>query len=177
MSLRRAKYCALSLLASLFLGGAGGAQATSIDMPIVKLRSLDKITARTATFEAAVGEVVKFGSLYIKVQSCKKSSPIESPEAASFLQIWENDTDEEPEWIFSGWMFASSPALSAMDHAIYDVWVLDCIGEKRAEEAAPADELQAVEQQEAEERGEGVVDDTAVVAPDEAVIEIEVLSE
>lgn len=103
------------------------------DFPVVKLQSLDKITARTETFEARVGSTVKFGPLFIKVQACRKSSPIDEPESASFLQIWEIDQEEEPQWIFSGWMFASSPALSPMDHPIYDVWVLDCQSEQAAD--------------------------------------------
>lgn len=99
------------------------------DYPVVKLRSLDKITARTMTFEAKVGSTVRFGEIFIKVQSCRKPPPIEKSEAAAFLQIWQNNAAKETsKWIFSGWMFASSPALSAMDHPVYDVWVLDCLG-------------------------------------------------
>ncbi|MBI4031121.1 MAG: DUF2155 domain-containing protein [Proteobacteria bacterium] len=98
------------------------------DYPIVKLQSLDKITARTMVFEARVGSAIKFGPIYIKIQSCRKAPPIEKPEAAAFLQIWENvPPDSKAQWIFSGWMFASSPALSAMDHPVYDVWVIDCL--------------------------------------------------
>ena len=97
--------------------------------PSVKLQSLDKATARTMTFEAKVGSTLKFGPLYMKVQSCQKSSPIDEPESAAFLQIWEVDTNKESSWVFSGWMFASSPGLSPMDHPIYDVWVIDCLGD------------------------------------------------
>lgn len=103
-----------------------------IDMPMVKLRSLDKITARTMTFKANVGSTIKFGSLYIKAQACRKSTPIEKPEAASFLQVWEIDNKDKALWIFSGWMFASSPGLSSMDHPIYDIWVLDCLEKNKA---------------------------------------------
>lgn len=95
-------------------------------LPVVKLKSLDKVTARTETFEARVGSTVKFGPLYIKVQSCRKASPVDRPESAAFLQIWEIDQNNEAIWIFSGWMFASSPALSPMDHPIFDVWLIDC---------------------------------------------------
>ncbi len=99
------------------------------DYPVVKLRSLDKITARTMTFEAKVGSTVRFGEIYIKVQSCRKPPPVEKSEAAAFLQVWQsNDEKKTSKWIFSGWMFASSPALSAMNHPVYDVWVLDCLG-------------------------------------------------
>lgn len=109
------------------------------EQPRIKLRTLEKTTARTMTFEADVGSTLKFGSLFIKVQSCQKSSPVDLPEAAAFLQIWEDvpeakkkETEEESQWVFSGWMFSSSPALSPMDHPIYDVWVLDCMGAEGA---------------------------------------------
>ncbi len=93
-----------------------------------RLQTLDKSTARTMTFEMGVGKIVKFGPLYISLQACRKAPPIETPESTAFLQVWETPPpDHKPVWVFSGWMFASSPALSSMDHPIYDVWVLDCI--------------------------------------------------
>ncbi len=101
------------------------------DFPIVKLKSLDKVTARTMTFEARVGSTVKFGKLFIKVQACRKASPIELPESSAFLQVWEITLEDKAEWVFSGWMFASSPGLSSMDHPIYDVWVIDCLGSQK----------------------------------------------
>ena len=112
------------------------------DMPVIKLQSIDKVTGRTLTFEARVGSTVKYGPLYIKAQACRKAPPIEQPESAAFLQIWEVATknadvkDGASKWVFSGWMFSSSPALSAMDHPIYDVWVLDCLDKKTAEAEA-----------------------------------------
>lgn len=110
------------------------------DYPVVRLQSLDKVTARTMTFQARVGATIKFGPLYIKTRACRKPPIAEKPEAAAFLQIWETDPKTvEPHWVFSGWMFASSPALSAMDHPIYDVWVLDCVADPKpaAPDAAP----------------------------------------
>lgn len=118
------------------------------DHPIVRLRALDKVTARSQTFEARVGKVLQFGSIFIKARACRKTAPIEKPEAASFLQIWDYNTADKPQWAFSGWMFASSPALSAMEHPIYDVWVLDCLderskgadsGEVKSDKATPDD--------------------------------------
>ena len=128
--------------------------------PIVKLQSLDKITARTMTFEAKVGGTVKFGPLYIKVQACSKAPPVEPPESAAFLQIWEmklqgEPKEEKPEWVFSGWMFASSPGLSYMDHPIYDVWVIDCLGRKSEEKAGPFPQFKP---------GEGEVPESSVPA-------------
>lgn len=129
----------------------------SIDHPIVQLRSLDKITARTQVFEAKVGQTIKFGSVYIKVQACRKAPELEQPEAAAFLQVWEipagkNNEEEKAEWIFSGWMFASSPGLSAMDHPIYDVWVLDCLKVEEKEETQSEEETEVRED-------EGILDE------------------
>jgi hypothetical protein len=145
-----ARFLILLSLFTLTLSASSSARDME-SFPVVKLQSLDKITARTMTFEANVGNTVKFGSLYIKIQACKKASPVEQPESAAFLQIWEvrsvKDADqamaertppkEESKWIFSGWMFASSPALSHMDHPVYDVWVLDCLAEKGGKKAQP----------------------------------------
>lgn len=99
-----------------------------LDRSSVKLQTLDKATARTMTFEARVSSTVQFGPLFIKVRACRSPPPEERKESAAFLQIWENEPRSgDPKWIFSGWMFGSSPALSSMDHPIYDVWVISCI--------------------------------------------------
>lgn len=132
MQLRRIlnhSYVMLALLTGLSPLPVMAQALTYEDYPIVKLRTLDKITARTMTFEARVGTTMKFGEIYIKVQTCRKPPPVEKTEAAAFLQIWETDSvKDQSKWIFSGWMFASSPTLSAMDHPVYDVWVIDCLG-------------------------------------------------
>jgi hypothetical protein len=107
-------------------------------------------------FEAKVGSTIRFGDIFIKVQACRKPPPIEKNEAAAFLQIYQadesgsvqteiKDDKSKSSWIFSGWMFSSSPAISAMDHPIYDVWVLDCLG--RDPEPLPPPEQQVVEQE------------------------------
>jgi hypothetical protein len=98
------------------------------------LQTLDKVTGRTGTASVTVGETVKLGTLYLAVRTCRKAPPIEQPEAAAFVHVWQTVRDEngklaetpESEWVFSGWMYASSPSVSAMDHPVYDVWVIDC---------------------------------------------------
>jgi hypothetical protein len=136
----------LGLLFSFILFGGGVfSPASALDYeeyPSIRLRSLDKITARTITFDAQVGSTIKFGDIYIKIQSCRKPPPVEKTEAAAFLQIWQIDkTRVESKWIFSGWMFSSSPALSGMSHPVYDVWVIDCLG-KDPEELPPEETKQ-----------------------------------
>ncbi len=90
------------------------------------LQGLDKVTARVSTIEAPLGDTVKFGALEIIARTCDKRPPEETPESAVFLDVWEVRPGEPAVGIFRGWMFASSPALSALEHPVYDVWVLDC---------------------------------------------------
>ena len=135
-----------SFFLTLFLisGFVKPVYATMVDYPIVKLQALDKSTARTVTFEAKVGTTIEYGSLFIKIQACRESDPLEKPESAAFLQVWEVPVNaQKSEWSFSGWMFASSPALSAMDHAVYDVWVLDCLDNKKPNKEAKESETKA----------------------------------
>jgi hypothetical protein len=97
-----------------------------LSMDIAVLGGLDKITARVVTVEAPVGRPVHLGTLEIYVRACKKRRPEENPESAAFLDVWDVKEGLPAQSLFRGWMFASSPALSAMEHPIYDLWVLDC---------------------------------------------------
>ncbi len=90
------------------------------------LQGLDKITARVSEFEAPIGETVHFGSFEIVAYACKKTPPEEPPESTAFLEITDVRPDEPASIVFKGWMFASSPALSAVEHPVYDVWVTGC---------------------------------------------------
>ncbi|MBB42961.1 MAG: hypothetical protein CMM44_04255 [Rhodospirillaceae bacterium] len=91
------------------------------------LQGLDKVTARISEFTVPAGQSVHFGSLHITVRDCFKRPPEETPESAAFLEISDRGIPEKPVRFFSGWMFASSPALSALEHPVYDVWVVDCM--------------------------------------------------
>lgn len=93
---------------------------------ITVLQALDKVSARVSPLEVPVGQTVTFGNLEITARACDKRPPEELPESAAFLEIVEKHEGEPPATRFVGWMFASSPALSAMEHPVYDVWVLDC---------------------------------------------------
>ncbi|HEX6094177.1 MAG TPA: DUF2155 domain-containing protein [Dongiaceae bacterium] len=92
----------------------------------VILETLDKISARVSRVEVPIGTTITFGSLKITPRHCDKRPPEETPESSVFIEIIEELPDEQPKLEFSGWMFASSPALSALDHPVYDVWVVDC---------------------------------------------------
>ena len=110
---------AVALFSILFPGAVSAQQ-------IAVLQGLDKITARVTTIEAPVGRTVRFGTLDIIVKRCRKRPPEETPETTAYLEIRERRTGEHPADLFSGWMFASSPAVSSMEHPVYDVWVTDC---------------------------------------------------
>jgi hypothetical protein len=104
----------------------GAPRAVAYSGDLVVMQGLDKVTARVSTFEAPLGGTVRFGTLSITVQRCERTPPEEPPESTVFLEIFEIRPDKDPTPLFRGWMFASSPALSALEHPVYDVWVLEC---------------------------------------------------
>lgn len=112
----------------LAAASAGADQSDMIKEPIAVLQGLDKITARVSEITAPVGKPVQFGTLQITVRDCEKNPPEDRPEDAAFLQIDEVRPGEENVRRFSGWMFAQSPALSSLEHPVYDVILLDCKG-------------------------------------------------
>jgi hypothetical protein len=93
----------------------------------VVLQGLDKVTARISEFSAEIDAPVTFGTLEVTARACHKKPPEEPPESAAFLEIRERQEGAPVELLFSGWMFASTPGLSALQHPVYDVWVLDCV--------------------------------------------------
>ena len=112
-------------LALVFLA-TGAIAADLTPQPIAVLQGLDKISARVSRFEAPIGRAVSFGTLSLVVRDCEKSAPEERPENAAFIEIYENRPGEQPVRRFSGWMFSSSPALSGLEHPVYDVTLLEC---------------------------------------------------
>lgn len=123
----------LAVLAAVVAGPSAGAERYHTAI----LQGLDKVTGRVSTIEAPVGETVRFGALEIIARTCDKRPPEETPESAAFVDIWEVRPGEPAISLFRGWMFASSPALSAMEHPVYDVWVLDCSAPSSAAAISP----------------------------------------
>jgi hypothetical protein len=124
----------LFLAALLGLVTAGAASAKMGPQPIAILQGLDKISARMSRFEAPVGGSIHFGTLLITVRDCEQSAPEDTPENAAFMQIYETPPGEDTKRLFSGWMFSSSPAISQLEHPVYDVTLLGC---KAASAPAP----------------------------------------
>jgi hypothetical protein len=119
---------AIGALALVSVGAR--AEGPVIDNQTALLQGLDKVTARVSPIRAALGIPTYFGTLEIVARSCRETPPTEPPESAAFLEIRElppaSDASAPPLDLFSGWMFASSPAVSALEHPVYDVWVVDC---------------------------------------------------
>jgi hypothetical protein len=126
-----------ALPAAAALAAASAASAVSAAMiaePIAALQGLDKVAARVSQIEAPVGRSVNFGTLSILVRDCETSPPEDPPNNAAFLQIYETPSGEATKRLFSGWMFSSSPAISQLEHPVYDVTLLGC---KAASASAP----------------------------------------
>ena len=115
------------------------------EMPAQKIENaravfsgLDKITGRIISFDAAIGETVQFGALRVTARVCYTRPPTEATNTDAFVQVDEVTLQGEVKRIFSGWMFAASPGLHAVEHPIYDVWLTDCASPlKVAEPVAP----------------------------------------
>ena len=94
--------------------------------PIAVFNGLDKITGVTTTFEIAVGDQKRFGGLIVKPDVCYTRLVTEAPKTTSFVEVDELQSDNTRKRLFSGWMFAESPGLNAIEHPIYDVWLTGC---------------------------------------------------
>lgn len=117
---------ALAGILCLLLAASVEAAQPTVRYRTVVLQGLDKITARVREIDAPVDQETTFGTLAITPKACLETPPTEPPESAAFLVIDQVDPDGTRKRLFSGWMFASTPSISALEHPIYDVWVLSC---------------------------------------------------
>jgi hypothetical protein len=99
---------------------------------------LDKITGRIINFDAAIGETVQFGALQVTARVCYTRPPTEPTNTDAFLEVDEVTLRGEVKRVFTGWMFASSPGLHAIEHPIYDIWLTDCAQPPQSQAAQPA---------------------------------------
>jgi len=102
------------------------ARAEVISNPIAAFAGLDKITGRLIKFDVYIDETVQFGALRLTPKACHTRAATQKQRTTVFLEVDQISLDGKATRIFSGWMFADSPSLNAIDHAIYDVWLEDC---------------------------------------------------
>jgi hypothetical protein len=128
----RAMNCALvrfGTVAAAFataLLAAAPASAEKISNPVAVFAGLDKITGRIISFDVYIDETVQFGALQVTPRVCYSRPPTEPPLTDAFIEVDEITLNRTVKRIFTGWMFAASPGLHAVDHAVYDVWLTDC---------------------------------------------------
>ena len=115
-----------ALAAVSALTAPDAALADKISNPIAVFNGLDKITGRIISFDVAINETVQFGALQVTPRICYSRPPTEIQNTTSFVEVDEITLEGKMRRLFSGWMFAESPGLHAVEHPIYDVWLTDC---------------------------------------------------
>lgn len=119
-------FVVFGVFVSLVLGLGTPVRAEKIENPIAEFAALDKVTARISPLEARIGETAKFRALRITPRVCYSRRPTEPPLTSAFVEIDELKLNGETQRIFTGWMFAESPGLHAVEHAVFDVWLTSC---------------------------------------------------
>ena len=113
------------------------AQAERISNPVAEFSGSDKITGRITSFDVYINETVQFGALQVTPKVCYSRTENEAPRTDGFVEVDEITLDRKIRRIFTGWMFADSPGLNAVEHPIYDVWLKDC---KQKSDVPPPDQ-------------------------------------
>jgi hypothetical protein len=133
--LRRAGLARLFILVAVSgLFSAQAALADKIQNPIAVFAALDKVTGRISHLEIPLNQTVQFGALKVTPRVCDTRPPTEPPHTSSFVEVDEIKLNGDVERIFTGWMFAESPGLHAVEHPVFDVWLTSC---KTNEPVAP----------------------------------------
>ena len=117
-------------------------QAERINNPVAEFAGIDKITGRIISFDVYIDETVQFGALQVTPRVCYSSPETDEPKTDSFVEVDEITLDRKIRRIFTGWMFAESPGLNAVEHAVYDVWLKSC---KQSSEVPPPESAEASE--------------------------------
>jgi len=122
----RRLFFAVCAIAFSVLAVSGLMGAEKISNNVAVFAGLDKITARITSFEVRIDETVQFGALRVTPRVCYTRPPTEPPFTTGFVEVEEVLLNDELKRIFTGWMFASSPGLHAVEHPVFDVWLTNC---------------------------------------------------
>ncbi len=124
--LGRAATCALAALIGGVAFGSPLQAQTPIQNPVAVFKGLDKITGRVTTFDVYIDETVQFGALQVTPRVCNSRPLTEASQTTAFIEVDELTLDSKVRRIFSGWMFASNPGVHAVEHSVYDIWLINC---------------------------------------------------
>lgn len=143
-ALRRAvsALCGLVIVVAALAASVAPSQAASIANPVANFAGLDKITGRLTRFDVYIDETVQFGALQITPRACYTRPPTETQRISVFVEVDQVSLRGTITRVFTGWMFADSPALNAIDHAVYDIWLVAC---KQSSDIAPPSERETPE--------------------------------
>lgn len=114
------------LAAATLLGVSPVAADEKIENRVAVFSALDKVTATIQKLEVPIGQTAEFGALKVTPRVCYSRPPTVQPKTTSFVEVDEIELDGDQRRIFSGWMFAQSPGLNAVEHPVFDVWLTDC---------------------------------------------------
>ena len=128
---------ALAAAVMILQGAVAPAMAARIENPVAVFSGIDKITGRITTFDVYINETVQFGALQVTPRVCYSRDETEPPKTDTFVEVDEITLDRKIRRLFTGWMFADSPGLNAVDHAVYDVWLKDCKQESEVPAPTP----------------------------------------
>ncbi|AXV15063.1 DUF2155 domain-containing protein [Neorhizobium sp. SOG26] len=120
------KYLLGSVIALSAALAADGVSAARISNAVAVFKGIDKITGRITTFDVYVDETVQYGALQVTPKVCYSRDESEAQRVDGFIEVDEITLDRKIRRIFSGWMFADSPGLNAVEHPIYDIWLTGC---------------------------------------------------
>lgn len=127
----------LAVLAVLSAWSILPAAAQRIDNTVAVFAALDKVTATIKTLEVELGKTEVYGSLRVTPRVCYSRAPTDPPKTSTFVEVDEVGLDGKKARLFSGWMFAESPGLNAVEHPVFDVWLTGCKGGSETQASAP----------------------------------------
>jgi hypothetical protein len=107
------------------------AEAQRIENQVAVFAALDKVTARIRRLEAPLGKKEEFGALRVTARACYSRAATETPKTSTFVEVDEVQLDGQVKRIFTGWMFAESPGLNALQHPVFDLWLTECASPSR----------------------------------------------
>jgi hypothetical protein len=126
---------AAAALALLVLAAPAAAQR--VENSVAIFAALDKVTAKISKLEVPLNQTATFGALKVTPRVCYTRAPTEPPKTTTFVEVEETQLDGKEKRIFTGWMFADSPGLNAVEHPVFDVWLTDCSQPRAAAQRPP----------------------------------------
>ena len=114
------------LAAAVVLGAALPVHAERIKNPVAEFSGVDKITGKITTFDVYMNDTLQFGQLQVTPRVCYSSPETEEPKTDAFVEVKEVTLDKQIRRIFTGWMFAESPGINAIEHPVFDLWLKSC---------------------------------------------------